>query len=63
MRFEITYNDSWSDCDTICAEEDEWFSVPSFDGCSGRCGGGEILDDDDDVVEDDIVLYRKNERR
>ena len=58
MRFEITYNDSWSDCDTICAEEDKWFSVPSFDGCSGRCGGGEILDDDDDVIEDDIVLYR-----
>ena len=58
MYFEITYQDSWDDCDVIHAEEDEFFRIPGLDGASGQCGGGEIFDDDDEVVEDEICLYR-----
>lgn len=58
MRFEITYVDSYDDCDTITAEEDEVFYIPHLDGASGVCGGGIILDDDDDEIEVDITLYR-----
>ena len=58
MRFEITYQDSYADCDSIWAEEDECFSVPSFDDVWRPCGGGEIIDDDGEVVEDEITVYR-----
>ena len=58
MRFEITYVDSYADCDSISAEEDEMFYIPSFDDIYRPCGGGEILDDDGEVVEGDITLYR-----
>jgi hypothetical protein len=58
MRFEITYQDSYADCDRICAEEDEPFSVPSFDDVWRPCYGGEILDDNDNVIEDEIIIYR-----
>ena len=58
MRFEITYTDSYSDCDSISVEEDEEFSIPSFDDVDHPCGGGEIIDDDGEVIEEDIVLYR-----
>ena len=58
MRFEITYVDSYDDCDSITVGEDEVFYIPHLDGASGTCGGGVILDDDDDEIEDDITLYR-----
>ena len=58
MRFEITYQDSYADCDSIWAEEDEFFSVPSFDDVWRPCFGGEILDDNDNVIEDEITIYR-----
>lgn len=58
MRFKITYNDSWADCDTIIAEEDEVFSIPYLSGSSGVCGGGAILNDADDEIACDITLYR-----
>ena len=58
MRFEITYQDSYADCDSILAEEDEFFVVHSFDDVWRPCGGGEILDDNDNVIEDEITIYR-----
>ena len=58
MRFEITYVDSYADCDSISVEEDEEFSIPSFDDIYRPCGDGEILNDDDEVIKDDITLYR-----
>ena len=59
MRFEICYQDSYDDCDSISVEENEVFSIPAFDDVSRPCCGGEIIDDDDDVIEDDIVIYRR----
>ena len=58
MRFEICYQDSYDDCDSISVEEDEVFSIPAFDDVSRPCYGGEIIDDDGDVVEDRIMVYR-----
>lgn len=59
MKFEITYQDSYGDCDSICVEEDEVFSIPNFDDVYRPCCGGQIIDDDDDnVVEEDITIYR-----
>jgi hypothetical protein len=59
MRFEITYQDSYDDCDSISVEEDEVFSIPNFDDVSRPCYDGEIIDDDGDVVEDGIKVYRR----
>lgn len=59
MTFEIVYQDSYDDCDSISVEEDEEFSIPCFDDVSRPCYGGQIIDDDGDVVEDNIMLYRR----
>ena len=58
MRFELTYQDSYADCDSIWAEENEYFCVPSFDDVERICYGGAIIDDNDNVIEDDITVYR-----